>query len=724
MTAHHTSTSRQPSLSLPARFAVAALLIAFGAIGLLWASPPKPPIVPAQPTRVEQLQPNTVATLDSPPFSYSEGWQITERGADPSEPQDPWTEPAGEVVFHYTGADLLMQLALGDYWGYLYVTVDGAPANRLPLITSNVNSQGAPAGYRTFYAPELANPDATPQWVLVHRAADSTQSHEVRVEVWRSWGATPLRAVAIDAQTTPSFPRWPFALLLVAGCAIVYHTLRHRPLILHTMPGALPLGDLLAFLTHPMRDERRRWLVALVGAFLIAAAILLNLWWLGPLGLLLLAYAALRQPALWTAALLFALPFYYSQTLPILPGRATNFIDVGVLGGLVIVMGHTLLMLRTTPSTRKHPMSYVTTQWLFALAGWALVATSAAFYSDVALREWRTVFLAAALFALLLNSSRNDAKAPWLMILAWISGGVAVAAIGLGQFATDAMLIEAEGVHRVRSLYGSPNNLALYLERTLMPTLAFLLLLPNGWRRWLALGAAIIQGGVLLLTFSKGALILGLPAGLAALWLGGFFVLYRQRASLRPLWWIAAIVAIALLALLPFLGTERFQRLLDFNSGTGFTRLQLWRSAWHMALDHPWFGVGPDNFLYAYRSQYILPAAWQEPNLNHPHTWLLDWWTRLGLVGMVLGLGWWIEGLRATWHKLRHLVSDNASLSIATPIATPIAATSALWLGTLAAMIAALAHGLIDLSYAVPDLMLVWVLLTLLPNIASTHAQK
>jgi hypothetical protein len=30
-------------------------------------------------------------------------------------------------------------------------------------------------------------------------------------------------------------------------------------------------------------------------------------------------------------------------------------------------------------------------------------------------------------------------------------------------------------------------------------------------------------------------------------------------------------------------------------------------------------------------------------------------------------------------------------------------------------MIAALAHGIIDLSYAVPDLMLVWVLLTMLP---------
>jgi O-antigen ligase len=173
---------------------------------------------------------------------------------------------------------------------------------------------------------------------------------------------------------------------------------------------------------------------------------------------------------------------------------------------------------------------------------------------------------------------------------------------------------------------------------------------------------------------------------------------------------LAAIAALAMLALLPFLGTERFQQLLNFNSGTGFTRLQLWRSSLQMAIDHWWLGVGPDNFLYAYRSEYILPAAWQEPDLNHPHTWLLDWWTRLGMVGMILGIGWWVAGLVATWQKLRQ---------------TPSGMKAALWLGTLAAMIAALSHGLIDLSYAVSDLMLVWVLLTLLPVIdKATAAQK
>ena len=150
---------------------------------------------------------------------------------------------------------------------------------------------------------------------------------------------------------------------------------------------------------------------------------------------------------------------------------------------------------------------------------------------------------------------------------------------------------------------------------------------------------------------------------------------------------------LVLLALTPFLGTERFQRLLDFRQGTGFVRLQLWQSAWQMGLDHAWLGVGPDNFLYTFRSYYILPTAWQEPNLNHPHNWLLDWWTRLGLPGLALALAFFGVTIRQLWRNLRN--SSEPILS----------------LGLLAAVMASLAHGLIDASYALPDLMIVWVLL-------------
>ena len=55
-----------------------------------------------------------------------------------------------------------------------------------------------------------------------------------------------------------------------------------------------------------------------------------------------------------------------------------------------------------------------------------------------------------------------------------------------------------------------------------------------------------------------------------------------------------------------------------------------------MIANHPLRGVGLDGFLYAYRSRYVLPSAWEEPNLSHPHNLLLDAWTRLGLAGVAV----------------------------------------------------------------------------------------
>ncbi|MCB0068623.1 MAG: O-antigen ligase family protein, partial [Caldilineaceae bacterium] len=216
------------------------------------------------------------------------------------------------------------------------------------------------------------------------------------------------------------------------------------------------------------------------------------------------------------------------------------------------------------------------------------------------------------------------------------------------------------------------------------------------WTRMLLLLAALVQGAALLLTFSKGALFIAMPVMLATIWLGGFGLLRRQGRATRPLWALAGLAALLLLALLPFLGTARFQRIFDLSQGTGFLRLQLWRSAWQMALDHPWFGVGPDNFLYAYRSTYILPAAWQEPNMNHPHNFILDWWTRLGLIGLTLAAIWFSVIVIRLWQGVRK--GDQPVVK----------------LGLLAAVIAALAHGLIDASYALPDLMLAWVLIALM----------
>ncbi len=687
-----------------------ALLCGIGGIawlGMLLVNKPAPLVL--QPTQIEQLQSGAVATMDSPVFIYSPGWHVDKTGADPSEPDKPLQEPAGTVTFVYTGSELDLLLTVGNYWGYLYVTVDGQPANLLPVIAGNPDSQGAAAGYRTFYAPEQQTVAGTSeQWVRIHRAPGNQPTHQVRIEIWRSWGQYPLRAVAIDALPPLPYPRWPeIALFVIAGwCAVIaLHRGQLATRLRTNIAKSVPIQ--LARLLQPVWIQQSAPLLAIVGLILIMIGVALHQWLVTLLGLVWLAWAALQRPVLWLSALLFALPFYYTFPLPILPNRALSLIDVGILGGILLCSLHWLLAVnqdRAAPKMRAIPIAALL---LLAITSWALIASFNAEHFAVAFHEWRTVFLMASLFGLLLiwvlQNSQNQQADQWWLITGWVAGSVVVALVGLWQYASGEGLITAEGVWRVRAFYGSPNNLALYLERTLAVTLAFALftraLRMRLW--WSCL--AVLQAIALLLTFSKGALLFGLPALFVTLWCGGLSLLAQRGESRRVLWWIAAAGILALLALTPFLGTERFQRLLDLRQGTGFVRLQLWQSAWQMALDHRWLGVGPDNFLYAFRSYYLLPSAWQEPNLNHPHNWFLDWWTRLGLPGLALALTFFGVTIRHLWRNLR---------SSAEPI---------LSLGLLAAAVTSLAHGLIDASYALPDLMIIWVLLASLAHPLSTE---
>lgn len=262
---------------------------------------------------------------------------------------------------------------------------------------------------------------------------------------------------------------------------------------------------------------------------------------------------------------------------------------------------------------------------------------------------------------------------------------------------------------RLRGYYGSPNNLALYLERVLAVALAVAIAGRAPLQRGAAAAAAALSAAALVLTFSKGALFVALPVMLLVIAGGAAFLLRRQHRSMRVLWLLGALALLVVFALLPFVTTERLQSLVDLSSGTGLLRVNLWRASLQMALDHGATGVGPDNFLYAYRSGYILPQAWMEPNLNHPHNFVLDWWTRLGLPGLLLGLTFWGVLGAALLRRLLNAPAQRES-------------RPALYLGLCAAMAASLAHGLLDASFALPDLMAVWALFTVLATAKSPQS--
>jgi O-antigen ligase len=302
----------------------------------------------------------------------------------------------------------------------------------------------------------------------------------------------------------------------------------------------------------------------------------------------------------------------------------------------------------------------------------------------VHIRELRVIIVEPALLYFVLRGGRlRDEQ--WMHLAdALLVAGLAVCAVGLYQYTVGADVIVAEGVRRMRGVYASPNNLSLMLGRVIALALA-VLWIGRGRRRWLY-GLALIPLLLsLFLTYSRGGWLLSLPAALLAIGL-----MRGRRATLLAL----AAVALVAVLLVPVLGSERILSLFDFEQGTTFYRVKLWQAAVAMVRDHPLTGVGLDNFLYRY-PEYMLPEAWQEPGLSHPHNIILDYWTRLGIGGVVILVWLQLGFFKLALRLYRGLPEGNGRAII---------------LGLIAGMAATLAHGLIDNAYFLVDLAFIFFL--------------
>jgi O-antigen ligase len=420
-----------------------------------------------------------------------------------------------------------------------------------------------------------------------------------------------------------------------------------------------------------------------VGAFYYSPNIVLNL---ALLALIVFLFALRLDLGL--AITVFTIPFYL---LPknLFGGAQFSLVELLALASVVAWtlnqglrfkvrgLGFNVRGLRLKPATWNLMDGAII---FFVLLGIVSVALAANF--GVAMREFRVVVIEPALLYALIRAAGLTRRDLHRLIIAFIASAFAVSAIGIYQYLFTDWVIVGEGVRRVLAVYGSPNNLALYLDRALPLAIALLILHDQARpsHRLFYLGVAIVIAVALYLTYSRGAW-LGIVAGLACI---GFFGNKPIRLALLALLLIGAILAI------PFLQTERAQSLFQIGTGTGFFRVSVWQSAIEMIRDHPITGVGLDNFLYEY-PKYINPEAWREPNLSHPHNIVLDFWVRLGIGGVIV-LGWMLsEFYRTGLQKIQ----------------TP----RALVIGLMATMTAALAHGLMDAAYFYVDLAFVWMLM-------------
>lgn len=446
-----------------------------------------------------------------------------------------------------------------------------------------------------------------------------------------------------------------------------------------------------------------------MAAAAITVGTISDFWWLALSGLGLLGLLGTRQPVLWLGLTLAGLPFHL-HPLPLAPDLALNLVEIGAWGGFAVTLAHVLVF---EPRAREYPfqpcMRWVA-RFLFLAIGLALVSALAADYLPQAIREWRTIFLAGGVFLasllLLLQHTPDPERTAHSLIGLWMAGAVAISVFSIVAWTQGIQVTDVEGVRRARGLFGSPNNLALYLERCVLVALV-LLGFAKSWKQRLAWGlSAALTAGTVLLTFSKGALFLGLPAGGLAALLAAIAARKRWLEAKWLIWILMGTAVAGLAALAPFLDTPRLSGVLNWQeSFPTLVRVHLWRSSLAMFADHWWLGVGPDNFLYWYRSVYVTPEVWNEPSLNHPHNVVLDLLTRLGLPGLLIGLA---LAWAAAGGLLRQLLSVR-------PRPMAIAA--------LGACTAGIAHGMVDASYALPELWMVWILLLTLGLVRRQDAE-
>ena len=617
---------------------------------------------------------------DDPTGDYRGEWRLAAGRADVGRSGDSLTIP-------FQGTGLALTVQRGNYWSWLEVRVDGAPANALPK-----DREGR--SYVVLYDP-LQREATIP---LAQGLKDGP--HQVHIVAHGGWGQWAISGWVVSREKPRRIQYMGTALSALGLALLGWAAWRAKG----TIPGSWAMQHSRQ-LTLPFAALSVIWLSLPLGRDVIFASTAA------------LAWLATWQPLWALGALVFALPFYMtSHPLSNFPVASLDLLGAVAIVGLA---GHWLDKLRVArrglseqagrlsrlsvrpwckrpvlwPDRGKEPrrgpgkvVTYsFTSRWLAgALAVLALASTLAAHDRVLAWGAfWRIVVLPGLIY-LLVGALPRVKEEMWEVIDVWTLSSVAVAGMALYQLAVG-QTVPAEGVQRVAGPYSSPNHLALFLERLVPLLVAVGLSAQHHWRRWGYSLALLPILAALYLTYSRAAWLLALPASL-------LFLSLASRGRWRRWVWVGMLLVIG--SMIPWRGTERLASLFDLGRGTGALRLQAWRATLEMIAAHPLLGIGPGNFQLAY-PRYMLPTAWADPLFYHSHNVFLDFAAFLGLGGLGLFIGLLASLFRTGRQLLRAL---------------PRGDERALLVGLMAGVVACLAHSLVDTGYFLPDLACLWAL--------------
>ena len=645
----------------------------------------------------------------APGIEYAGTWQVSPNPGG-SLRETPAPNAHMRLRFHGTGIDLVSPV--GPQRGVAYVTVNGSyllaghlPRNRFGQATIDFGAPEARDAVRFAVASGLPDGEHRLELTVSGDAGTGSSAPGVGIDgvvVTRERGTAPEVLLAVAGVASAGAAGWSLRRPSRAGG--LFYLLRSRKLPLTTSDaGSQYLGRGVT------------WLVlATVAALPVASlAVATPVGRFSPVELLALAAISAGAFAAWLGA---HPPEAGNPERPYAARRIPRLADLDGERWAIVLL----------------------------LVGGTIGATVAT-YPVPAWREWRLLVAEPLAWYLVAGTVVLRPRGARHLASALVSGAAVAGLVAVGQAVTGVGVVDAEGVERARAFSPSPNNLALLLGRTL--PLAVALAISSGGRlAWLAV---VLTGAGLAVSWSRGGWIAG---AVAVAWLAWRVCAPGPREpsssehspvpvrkmdlpSLRdggvapppayiPLWgrklaqataWasgggrkgrspslralalgsgaarritkgsVAVLIAVAIGAG-SVVASSRVRSLLDAD-GSALLRVSVWASALAMIRDHPWLGIGLDQFVYAYPG-YVQAGAWREPNLGHPHQFILDAWLRLGVLGVAsVGALWW-----SIWRR-------NRDASRSAPVGDEV-----LRHGATAALLAIIVHGLVDNSYFVLDL--------------------
>jgi O-antigen ligase len=647
------------------------------------------------------------------PFArYSGVWTFGKMGADIGWVQD------SQLTFDFAGQAISLLLRQDKFVAYLYPTVDGQQANAAPKDSSG-----------NAYIV-LTSGSELPEKNLVPVANDLPQgTHTLHVVADRGWDRWVLAGYGVSSGNL-SLPydnkiaiAWIAVIISVTSAVVAGWQLNWVPVVsqlalLYRKIGmvgqlvigivtsiALLLGMLLTWgdsTPNFFRRESVQLGLAILSAGLLYLQPGLVLAIIAAIILLVLIYnhldIGLTLTLFWVPFFLFPIELYrfafpLSEILILITSGAWILRLLSDWGKNRQISVNDAPRFQISVYLKKlNGLDYAVVAFvllgIFSLA-WARLPSEA-------ITELRVMIFEPALFYVIYRTIPFNKHVMLKLVDALLLAGTVVALIGLWQFLQGESVITAEaGARRLASVYGSPNNVGLFLGRCIPFALSFLFAPLDRLRRIVAALVLGVMGLAVILSQSVGAIFIGVPAAIVAVLL----VYGGKRARLT----LFGLVIIAVVGFLFSLQSARFARVLDFDSGTNFFRIRVWQSALNVIHDYPITGLGLDQFLYAFRGHYILPDAWQEPNLSHPHNIILDFWVRLG----ILGVGLLLFVQVAFWNTIRHAARIQGNNK------DPI--IFAIIIGIVGSMVNLIFHGLIDNSVFVQDLSYVFIFLLAVP---------